>query len=161
MEIISQKEAKLQGLKWYYTGDSCKYGHDDLRVVSSRRCKTCAYEANAKFRKTDRGKELKARSDAKHYEKSKDKVKASIKAYKQSNPLKVRHWTTMRKKYIKHATPSWADIDAIKAFYEACPDGYHVDHIIPLRGDTACGLHVVENLQYLTPEENLKKSNKC
>ena len=44
--------------------------------------------------------------------------------------------------------------DLINAIYELCPEGWHVDHIVPLsRG----GLHVPTNLQYLTPEDNMKK----
>ena len=57
-------------------------------------------------------------------------------------------------------TPPWADISEIRAFYQGCPEGYHVDHIIPLRGNNACGLHVTENLQYLPPTDNISKSNK-
>lgn len=64
-----------------------------------------------------------------------------------------------RKLHTKLATPSWARLDIIKDMYD-CAEGAHVDHIIPLRGELVCGLHVENNLQYLTPEENLRKGNK-
>ncbi len=48
----------------------------------------------------------------------------------------------------------------IQQIYLNRPDGdYHVDHIIPLKGENICGLHVPWNLQYLQGPENIIKSN--
>lgn len=57
----------------------------------------------------------------------------------------------------KDQTPYDADIGAMQEFYRNCPEGYEVDHIIPI---SKGGLHTLENLQYLTIGENRRKSNK-
>lgn len=57
-------------------------------------------------------------------------------------------------------TPIWANLDRIKDIYNNCPEGYEVDHIIPLRGKTVSGLHVESNLQYLPKHVNRLKRNK-
>ena len=52
---------------------------------------------------------------------------------------------------------TWKDIAEV---YKNKPEGYHVDHIIPLNHPNVSGLHVPCNFQYLSPEDNSKKSNK-
>ena len=65
-----------------------------------------------------------------------------------------------RRAYKIDATPEWADLEKIKEIYFNRPDGYHVDHIIPLKSEIVCGLHVPENLQYLHAYTNRSKGNK-
>jgi len=64
------------------------------------------------------------------------------------------------------ATPLWLtakmreEMDNIYRLAKELSCPVHVDHIIPLKGDNVCGLHVPWNLQLLSPKANLTKSNK-
>ena len=80
------------------------------------------------------------------------------KRYPFDQPLFVAR-ARLRQKNILQATPPWADRKELIEFYKNCPDGHHVDHIVPLKGENVCGLHVIENLQYLPAAENIRKSN--
>ena len=79
--------------------------------------------------------------------------------WQHKNPGKTAAKAAKRRAIKLQAIPPWADLEKIKEFYQNCPEGHHVDHIVPLRHPLVCGLHVSENLQYLTAEENLKKGN--
>jgi len=89
-----------------------------------------------------------------------EKVKNKEREYRLANPSKRTAWQAKRKACQLKATPKWADLNAIKAIYlEASRLGMEVDHIIPLQGETVCGLHVSNNLQLLTKSENSRKRN--
>lgn len=67
---------------------------------------------------------------------------------------------------LKRATPKWANKVEIRKFYaeakimtRATGLRHTVDHIIPLRGETVCGLHVHNNLQVILHEDNVRKGN--
>lgn len=90
-----------------------------------------------------------------------EKKKEATRKHRKNN-LPMYAEKSMRRYASKlNATPLWADIDAIKDVYkEAEYFQMQVDHVVPLKGKNVCGLHVWDNLQLLTAEENQKKSNK-
>ena len=94
------------------------------------------------------------------YKKNKVRVLKNCSDYRKNNPEKVRFYSATYKARKIKATPTWVDLLKIKEFYESCPTGYEIDHIVPLQGKTVCGLHVPWNLQYLLPSENRSKGNK-
>lgn len=88
-----------------------------------------------------------------------EKVREDKRAWKRKNPTKVLSDVRGRQAAKIRRTPPWADLNAIREFYEKCPEGMQVDHIVPLRGKLISGLHVLSNLQYLPAKENAIKSN--
>lgn len=98
-------------------------------------------------------KEKKYKSDRKY-------AAAGHKKWRENNKDKTRLKSANERAVRLQRLPLWADKEAIKNFYLNCPLGHHVDHIIPLRGKTVSGLHILENLQYLPAKENISKGNK-
>lgn len=107
----------------------------------------------------------------KHSSYCKDCANTYNSIYKKEHPLIDRNYYLQNKQdFIDrkakrraqklNATVSWADLRKIREIYRNCPEGYHVDHIIPLQGTLVCGLHVENNLQYLTSFENKSKGNR-
>jgi hypothetical protein len=89
---------------------------------------------------------------------SKNKKKQRDYYYRNKKAHLLRN--ALREKRVREATPKWADKEGILFFYIMCPPGYHVDHIYPLNGKNSCGLHILENLQYLPADENRRKGNR-
>lgn len=90
-----------------------------------------------------------------------------MRRYLEMNREAVYATVNARRSRMRDATPKWADMKVIRRIYIACARisaetgiAHHVDHIVPLRGRSVCGLHVPWNLQILPDVENRKKSNK-
>ena len=84
------------------------------------------------------------------------------------NRQKAMHsaYVVERRKKRDRSLPAWADKTKIRAMYLKARQltvetgiKHEVDHIIPSNHPLVCGLHIETNLQILTEDENIKKSN--
>ena len=158
-----------------HTTESCRNGHVAVRNKYGQ-CLECTRKNTRLYRSKNRDKAVKyakqwqANNPEKakqhrqdYYQRNKDKVLSKAKTYSQNNLESIRRITRVntakRRARIRLRIPAWANLPLIRDFYRNCPDGYEVDHIIPINGKNVSGLHVPENLQYLTPEQNRQKGN--
>jgi 5-methylcytosine-specific restriction endonuclease McrA len=180
----TRKEAQATGAKFYFTGEPCVRGHISLRKTKGA-CLDCIKEDWALDNERRKGKpktEAAKAAAKRYYEKNRQAVIARAAArpteekrrlqaeYKDRNVDVVRADTSVRKRRHREATPRWltpAERLQMRDLYvqarkltELTREQYVVDHIVPLRGESVCGLHVPWNLRVITQEENLKKSNK-
>ena len=183
----SRAEAKAAGAKHYFTGEPCKHGHvaprktkgactECLRVDWEKRNVTRAEY----FRQYNQRDSVRDRKND-WYVANRDKViraaatrPAAVmreyrNAWKRNNVLQVRADTKARRRKHRLATPKWLtrrQKGEIRQLYQIAitmtqttGEQYVVDHIVPLRSEFVCGLHVPWNLRVITREENLAKSN--
>lgn len=184
MEIISRKEALERGLKRYFTGKPCKRGHVAERQSSNGTCMDCyAEDVSGKYREKrvaqsrryyrenlESRKEYDKRRWQKIRHKVADKNRERVLLWQKENRDRANFNSSQYRASKRNAAPSWLTDEDIKnmcAVYEmsyrlskCLGIHHHVDHIVPLRGDVVCGLHVPWNLAAIPAKVNLSKGNK-
>jgi 5-methylcytosine-specific restriction endonuclease McrA len=120
---------------------------------------------------------------------NREAARARSKKWRQENPKRVKelnkywskkHYSENKSYHIAKdaerrarkigATPSWltekqktriANIyDVCKKVSETTGKPHHVDHVVPLKGEDICGLHVPWNLAIIPAKMNLSKGNR-
>lgn len=135
-----------------------------LRKDSGRyrsKCKLCMFEDNKAYRRNN--KPLTKKINNKWESKNRDKVKTRKREYRRENRGLMNYYASRYRAQKLKATPRWLSDKQeleIQSIYKNCPEGHHVDHIVPLQGKEVSGLHVPWNLQYLPAKDNLSKGNK-
>lgn len=133
-------------------------------------------QARREYRRSERGLEVKRQYDRRRYWEDPKAARKRKEKYQDPEYFK-KHYQENKGYYTEKALRRRRDLDKaslggkykseVVEIYETCPEGYEVDHIIPVKGydfldgerqQVVCGLHVPWNLQHLTKEENRKKS---
>ena len=155
------RKATAEGLPKFWSETPCKNGHIGWRKTPCGSCLQCRKERPRKyFGDTPESKAAYMRAGNKKFyaENREVQIQRALK-FKRENPgLNTQHERKRQAAKLQRV-PKWADLEAIKLFYKNCPAGMTVDHIIPLQGKIVSGLHVANNLQYLTRKENAAKNN--
>jgi hypothetical protein len=147
-----KKCCRCKGILWVDEGFGNSKGRIDGKTSQCKTCSRLAYIDWGKENKEyiiQKRKEVYAPGTEKHRKKLED----------------TREWK-LKNNYRGRNNPSYllrrpknVNMKRMNKIYRECPAGFHVDHIIPLKGKLVSGLDIPENLQYLSAEENMKKSN--
>lgn len=176
----TRNTARAEGQLYYFTGKPCKHGHVYHRLVANATCMRCVLDRTAVWKKQNWDKHLSQCQQWKHnhvqstqqnskeyYEKRGEHIRALSKKWRKQNPDRVCLSANNRRAQKLLATPKWVDEYKVAQIYlDACTKTkdtgilHEVDHIVPLRAKTVCGLHWEENLQVIPATTNRRKSNK-
>ncbi len=167
MKILMRKDAILQNETRYFNGKPCKKGHLSPKYTLSGTCVACVDIST----KNNHEKNPKRRLFLSKLwvNKNTEKRFKAQQSYRQKNAAKVNLWTASYRSAKDFRQPPWLNAGQLfemESVYNYCSAlrnvglDYHVDHIVPLRGDNVSGLHVPWNLQVITKAENMSKGNR-
>lgn len=181
-----RKEAMLSGAVTYFTGKLCLHGHTANRRTVNGTCTECEKgkqkEALREWRKKNPEKNtIQRKHQAEAYreklnncpqyrEENRTQIRQNAKKWREENKGKKNTDTAKRRAAKLQRIPKWLTKEEkgrISCYYQLAAmrtreSGFdwHVDHIVPLRGDSVSGLHVPWNLRVIPAQENMSKGNR-
>lgn len=149
--------------KKYFQEHKAEYAKKKREWSANNKDKIRVYEKTNYERHKDRILAYQAKYQQEH----RDRHNEVSRAWAIRNKHNRRYHSMLSKAVLRRALAPWADLDAIKAFYERAREleletgqKWHVDHIVPLRSKIVCGLHCEANLQVLLAGDNIRKGNR-
>ena len=165
--FISRKQALAAGIKDYYTGKQCKYGHFAVRNCTTRVCKQCIKETH---RPKDYARHRQSYINRATTWNKNNPEKASLiftkNTKRRMSTGQHQELVAKRRCHLKEQTPDLtasekAEIAQLykkaRALSKTTGISHEVDHIRPV---SKGGAHHPTNLQILTEKDNRLKSNK-
>lgn len=146
-----KKCRKCKQLKDHKDFNKLKQSEDGLQSL----CKSC--RSVEYFENKERVNRVNKEWYAKNKKKRNDKAKEHYRNNKEQYATRI----IKRKRLIHNMQANNTELEnsKIDKIYKNTPDGYDVDHIVPIKNENVCGLHKPHNLQYLKEEDNCKKRN--
>jgi len=131
-------------------------------------CKACVSRKNKES--YEKHKSVRLEKAQIYRDRNSGRIKQYLRDYQKDNLHKYAAYAAFRNKRMAEATPNWltdAQRKEMEGVYQKArvltkETGvkHEVDHIVPVRGDSVCGLHVPWNLQVLPKSENIAKGNR-
>ena len=152
---------------------TAKWKQDNPETEKSRQAAYCAKNRERRVASTkawrEANSEYRKQYTLDHYKANRERILEAGRKRRAANRDKVAALAAAKRAEKDMRTPKWLtkqDFADIRKFYalahelsQAYGFPWHVDHIIPLKGKTVSGLHVVDNLQVIPGSDNRKKSN--
>jgi len=145
--------------------------------LHSHVCKACARDANKAWRASnkerlaeyDKSRQTPERRAAciKWQHDNRDKLREYSRGRSAAAPWVAVNHAASRRARLAQATPPWSDKNACgfayvaaKMFEKSFGGKWTVDHVVPLKSDKVCGLHVPWNLVLAPHSDNCAKGNR-